>query len=112
MASRIPAPPSAIEETFALHVRAEKLPTPEREFAFADGRRWRFDFAWPDLRLAVECEGGIHSGGRHTRGAGFEQDARKYLAAAIDGWQVVRVTGKMVNDGTAIAAVKRLLADR
>ncbi|MGF6444373.1 hypothetical protein [Paraburkholderia youngii] len=101
--------PSAIEEEFALHVRADKLPPPVREYQFDPARKWRFDFCWPERRLAIEVEGGIHSGGRHTRGTGFEQDARKYLAATLAGWSVVRVTGKMVRDGSAIAAVHELL---
>jgi len=104
-----PAQPSVIEEMFAQHVRAQKLPAPEREFRFDPTRRWRMDFAWPVQRVAVEVEGGIHSGGRHTRGTGFEQDARKYLAAMLAGWVVVRVTGKMVRDGTAVDALCKLL---
>lgn len=107
---RAPAPPSAIEEMFALHVRADKLPAPAREYQFDQVRRWRFDFCWPEQRIAIEVEGGIHFGGRHTPGAGFEQDARKYLAATLAGWCVVRVTGKMVRDGSAIAAARELLA--
>ncbi|WP_238538040.1 endonuclease domain-containing protein [Paraburkholderia atlantica] len=108
--AKVTTAPSAIEELFALHVRADKLPAPAREYQFDPARKWRFDFAWTDRRLAVEVEGGIHSGGRHTRGAGFEADARKYLAATLAGWSVVRVTGKMVRDGSAIAAVRELLA--
>lgn len=107
-----PAEPSAIEEMFAQHLRAEKLPAPVREFRFDPVRQWRMDFAWPAQRLAVEVEGGIHSGGRHTRGAGFEADARKYLAAMLAGWRVVRVTGKMVRDGTAVDAVRAMLAQK
>ncbi|MDR3100765.1 MAG: endonuclease domain-containing protein [Paraburkholderia sp.] len=106
---KFPAAPSVIEETFALHVRAEKLPAPEREVQFDPTRRWRFDFAWSEQRLAVEVEGGIHAGGRHTRGTGFEADARKYLAAMLAGWRVVRVTAAMVNDGSAVDAVRQLL---
>ncbi|WP_429361431.1 hypothetical protein [Paraburkholderia sp. MM5496-R1] len=108
--ARVPTAPSAIEEEFALHVRADKLPAPAREYQFDQQRKWRFDFCWPERRVAIEVEGGIHSGGRHTRGAGFEQDARKYLAATLAGWCVVRVTGKMVRDGSAIAAARELLA--
>ncbi|MGF6936830.1 very-short-patch-repair endonuclease [Paraburkholderia sp. UCT70] len=106
---KAPAPPSSIEELFALHVRADKLPAPAREYQFDPQRKWRFDFCWPERRVAIEVEGGIHSGGRHTRGTGFEQDARKYLAATLAGWCVVRVTGKMVRDGSAIAAARKLL---
>ena len=67
---------------------------PVREFRFFSPRRWRFDFAWPDDRVAVEVEG-IHysaqKAGRHQRGDGFVKDCEKYLFAQHVGWTVVRV---------------------
>jgi very-short-patch-repair endonuclease len=65
-------------------------PTPE--FRFHPKRRWRFDFAWPAEKIAVECEGGTWSGGRHTRGKGYEGDCEKYNEAVILGWRVLRFT--------------------
>jgi very-short-patch-repair endonuclease len=96
---------SAIEETFALHIRAHKLPEPVREHKFDAIRKWRFDFAWPDLMIAVEIEGGTWSGGRHTRGAGFENDCIKYNAATSQGWAVYRFTSKMIESGQAIKSI-------
>jgi hypothetical protein len=55
---KIPRAPSEGEETLALHIRAERLPAPQREYAFTDARHWRTDFAWPDRKLAAEVEGG------------------------------------------------------
>lgn len=101
---------SPLEQTLALQIRAEKLPTPVREFRFHETRRWRADFAWPDKRLLVECEGGEHSGGRHTRGTGFTQDCEKYTEAALAGWRVLRFTGSMIRSGYAIDAIRRALA--
>ena len=48
-----------IAEKFADQCAERALPDHEREFYFAKeiGRRWRFDFAWPLHRLAVEIEG-------------------------------------------------------
>ena len=86
------------------------LPRPEREYRFAPPRRWRFDLAWPALKVAVEVEGGSWVGGRHSRPGGFEKDAEKYNEAVIAGWRVLRVTGAMVSDGRALASVERLLA--
>lgn len=60
------------------------------EHRFHATRRWRFDFAWVAQRVAVEVEGGVWSGGRHTRGAGFVADARKYNEAVRLGWRVLR----------------------
>ena len=101
--------PSKLEETFALHIRASKLIEPVREYAFAKPRRWRFDFAWPDQKLAVEVEGGVWANGRHTRGSGFVADTEKYNTAALLGWKVLRFHGGAINDGTAIDTITPLV---
>ena len=92
---------SHLEALLLLHLRAEGLPEPEREYRFAPPRRWRFDFAWPERRLAVEVEGGQWVRGRHQTPKGFERDCEKLNAAALLGWTVLRVTGDMVEDGRA-----------
>ena len=61
-----------------------------REHAFHENRNYKFDVAIPDLKIAIEYEGGIYSGGRHVRGKGFAEDCRKYNAALIRGWKVLR----------------------
>lgn len=100
------------ERTFSLHVRLEKLPPPVAEHRFDPARRWRFDFAWPDLMLAVEVEGGTWRGGRHTRGSGFAKDCEKYNRAAALGWSVLRFTTDMVKRGDAIATTKEIILAR
>jgi very-short-patch-repair endonuclease len=91
---------TTLERAFAFYWRAlaDGLPEPEREYRFASPRRWRFDFAWPAQRVAVECDGGTYSGGRHTRGDGYRRDAEKLNAAAALGWRVFRVTADMLRD--------------
>jgi len=71
---------------------AAGLPAPVREHRFHATRKWRFDYAWVQSRVALEVEGGIWTGGRHTSGAGFQKDMEKYNAAALAGWRVFRVT--------------------
>lgn len=93
-----------------LHIKAHKLPDPVREHRFVPDRRWRFDFAWPDRMLAVEVEGGVWNGGRHTRGAGYERDAEKYNRAAILGWRVLRFSTQQVQRGEAVAALRGVFA--
>lgn len=75
---------------------APKAPTPTREWRVCPTRKWRFDFAWPAHRVAVEVEGGVYSEGRHTRGRGFEADCEKYNIAAASGWCVIRLTHGML----------------
>lgn len=92
-----------------LQLRALQLPPPQPEFRFHETRRWRFDFAWPAQRLALEIEGGVYVAGRHSRGAGMEGDMEKYAEALVAGWRVLRVTPRMVRDGRAAAWVGRAL---
>ena len=103
---------SDLEEALVAQLRAQGVTDFQREHRFHPTRRWRLDLAWPDLLVACEVEGGTWSGGRHTRGSGFETDCEKYNAAALLGWLVLRVTGKMVRDGRAERDVLAALARR
>lgn len=47
--------------------RSMGLSAPEPEHRFHESRRWRFDYAWPEHRVALEVEGGVWTRGRHTR---------------------------------------------
>jgi very-short-patch-repair endonuclease len=92
---------SLLEELFAQHLREKDCPTPVRQLRFHPGKKWQFDFAWPDWMVAVEIEGGVWSGGRHVRGQGFEADIEKYNAATLAGWRLYRFSGSMVKSGVA-----------
>ncbi len=100
------------EALFVLQAKAAKLPAYEREFRFDPTRRWRFDFAWHGPRVALEVEGATWTGGRHTRGTGFEKDCEKYAEAAIAGWAVIRATTEQVRNGQALAWVTRAIESR
>jgi very-short-patch-repair endonuclease len=100
---------SELEEALAFQIRAVRIPQPEREYRFAPPRRWRFDMAWPDQMVAVECEGGVWTRGRHTRGAGFVADCEKYNMAALQGWKVLRFTAEHIHRGDAVTLVARAL---
>lgn len=97
---------SALEDALWLQIRALGLVGFVREFMPIKGRRWRVDFAQPDKRVAVEVEGGTWTGGRHTRGKGFEADCEKYARMVVEGWRVIRVTGKHIKSGEAIGWIQ------
>lgn len=67
------------------------IPEPVPEYRFHALRRWRFDYAWPLHKLALEIEGGIWTQGRHTRGSGAVADLEKYSEAALLGWRILYV---------------------
>jgi very-short-patch-repair endonuclease len=94
---------SDLEAAFDTWLRrlAPDLPPATPEHRFAPPRRWRFDRAYPDRKLAIELEGGVWSGGRHTRPAGFEADCDKYNCATVEGWRVLRFTAKMLDSDPA-----------
>jgi len=64
----------------------------QREYKFLHDRRFRFDIAIPSLKIAIEFEGGVFSGGRHTRGKGYISDCKKYNLATMHGWKLLRYT--------------------
>lgn len=90
-------------------LRASFLPLPKLEYRFHPVRRWRFDLAWPEHKIALEVEGGIWSRGRHVRAAGYEEDCRKYNHAVLLGWRVLRVTVSMIDSGEALNVLKQIL---
>lgn len=96
--------------TGAVTIDSRRYTVPEREFRFHPSRRWRFDIAWPERKIAVEIEGGIYANGGHNRGAHIESDCEKTSEAAAMGWRVLRVTRKMIEDGRALSLIERALA--
>lgn len=78
---------------------ARGLPRPIHEYEFHRGRKWRFDFCWPDWDIALEVQGGLFVQGRHNQGAAMLQEHEKLNAAALDGWFVLYTTPKDVESG-------------
>ena len=63
-----------------------------KEHKFHPKRKWRFDYAIPEHKIALEVEGGVWTGGRHIRAQGFLGDMEKYNTATLMGWRVFRTT--------------------
>lgn len=64
----------------------------EREYKFLHDRRFRFDVAIPEKKIAIEFEGGVWTRGRHTRGKGYINDVKKYNLAVMHQWKLLRYT--------------------
>jgi very-short-patch-repair endonuclease len=100
----------AIETRFAFHCRASGIAVDKQNYRFHATRSWALDFAWVMIRVAVECDGGVFTQGRHTRGAGYSEDCIKINEATKLGWQVYRFTGEQVKSGHAIDFMIPILA--
>lgn len=103
-----------LENQFIHLLRCEgaHFPAYVRQHQFAKPRRWAFDFAWPDLAVALEVEGGMHipdGGGRHQRKDGYEGDCEKYNEAALRGWIVLRATSTHLDDLSVMRWLERAL---
>ena len=80
---------SYLEQAFKRYWNKNFNPSPVPEFSFHPVRKWRFDFAWPDKKIALEIQG--HGPG-HTSKKGMTQDADKNNTAILLGWKVVYFT--------------------
>lgn len=87
------------------------LPEPVKEYRFHPGRKWRIDYYFDanGRKVGVEVEGGIWTGGRHTRGAGFAGDMEKYNAAAGMGITILRVTPSDLLKPQTFEMIKKML---
>jgi len=83
---------ASLPSRFELAAKVLNLPPYEAEHRFHAKRRWRFDYAWPAVKVAVEIEGGIWNKSRHTTAKGYSNDCEKYNHAAAAGWVVIRLT--------------------
>lgn len=60
------------------------------EYKFHDVRRWRFDYALPNKKIAIEIDGGLWVSGRHNRASGYIKDMEKFNSASILGWRILK----------------------
>lgn len=97
----------------AFQLKVMRVPAFEREYAFAKrwGRKFRADFAWPERRLLVECNGGLwmRGGGAHSRPANIKRDIEKAQWAIRLGWRLLPVTTDEVTSGAAVALIAKVV---
>ena len=103
-----PEPPP---DSFQLFCQSEGVPMPKREYKFHPTRNWRIDyyFEHDGKRVGLEVEGGAHSGGRHTRGAGFIADIEKYNQFTVHSIWLLRVVPDELKTMSTIRLIKQVL---
>jgi len=83
------------------------LPKPEIEFRISKERRYKWDYAWPQFKIALEQNGGIWMrgitgrGGAHSLPSNIIRDMEKMNFAQKLGWRVFQFQPKDIRNGTA-----------
>ena len=62
-----------------------------QEYKFYPTRKFRFDFAILDKKIAFEINGQVFKSGRHTRGIGYCNDSIKQWLAYELGWHMLPI---------------------
>lgn len=83
-----------------------------REYRFHPTRQWRFDYAIPDLRIAIEIDGGIWINGRHNRASGYLGDMEKFNTAATLGWVVLKFTPQEQYSQKTLELITQTIANK
>lgn len=102
---------SGLEAVMAQLLVDAGLPLPVFQYELVvGGVLRRLDFAFPDLRIAIEVDGFE----RHTGSAVFEDDRVRGNALELAGWLVLRFTMRQILDhpGYVAAAVARAIRAR
>jgi very-short-patch-repair endonuclease len=108
------------ESSFAFQCRVAQLPELVPQYRFAQSkypghrrRVWIADFAFLELGVMVEIDGGLHVPGMgHSRATGIERSMRKQNDAALLGFVTLRFTPAQVKSGEAIGFTEKVLCQR
>ena len=83
-----------------------------KEYRFHDKRKWRFDYAFPNEKIAIEIDGGVWTLGRHNRPKGYIADLEKFNEAAALGWVVLKFTPQQQYTLKTLAVIQRTIKQR
>jgi very-short-patch-repair endonuclease len=105
---------STLEQTF-VHYLSFLAPDLKagmvEQYRIAPGRRFKWDFAWVEKKVAIELHGGLWSYGAHSRPVGVQRDMTKANIATLAGWRVLYFSTDDLEDDpeSVIAQVRALL---
>ena len=110
---------SKIEKELEFQMKAIGLKF-ETQYKFHPERKWKFDFAFPEIKLAVEADGLTRYGnnkngtmrlGRHQTYKGRTEDLMKYDAAMRLGWNIYTCQQDMIKSGQALKTIEILIKE-
>lgn len=107
---QLPVPGSPFERRLLHFLDAHLFPRPERQCEIFDAQGTfvaRVDFAYPDLMIAIECDGKKHHFGTRD----WEDDLERRSRLAALGWRVIHISWEMLNNrpGELLVLLRELL---
>lgn len=99
-----------------LGMQQKPVQATHREYRFHARRRWRFDAALPDLKIAVEYQGLFlkkegQKGGHQTI-KGLRRDWEKIREAQLAGWIILPFGPDETRSGEAMNVIARAIESR
>ena len=77
---------SHLEESL-LPLLEANFPSPQKDYKPFKQNNMEIDFAWPDLKIGIEVNGGLYlKRGGHTSPTGVRRDYYKLNLAQLQGW--------------------------
>lgn len=95
------------ELIFLALLQQEGLPLPTKEVVMISGRRYRVDYAWAELRLGIEIQGGVFTRGAHGSIYGILQGYKKANDAAANGWTLMYFLPSQMLETATITLIKK-----
>lgn len=86
-------------------VKSKRHQTPERKLA----KTYKIDFAFQELKLAIEIQGGTYRNGRHNRGKGYAEDRKRIRDLQYMDWVVLEYTTDDLQPGTKRATIAEVV---
>ena len=95
-------------------VRAGRIPHYVTQWRGIPGRKFAFDFAWPDWHLALEVQGGTWMPNRsgHSTGSGLQHGYEKQSLAAIHRIYTMACDAVQIKKGLALDWVIQFFKER
>lgn len=103
-------PQTPKKDLFTILCRSDLKVECIKEHKFHPTRRWRFDYAIPAHKIAIEVEGGVWTGGRHTSPKGFLGDMEKYNTATIMGWRLLRTIPDELCTNATLGMIRQMMS--
>lgn len=97
--------PSKLEIRFSQQLAGDTIPPHQRNYFFLPDRDLELDFAWPQWKVGVEIQGGVHK-------MKLSRDCEKMVLAILAGWVILPLDRKLVTSGQGLQALSSILAKR